>query len=169
MPSTEREDTARVRWVATLAAFLLPAALTALPLLPIDAPSEQPALGLGPLLALPLFLLAATQAAGYLVEPHWLPALRARLWPALLLCVLGTALALVLLALPAWRLQQTGALSAVLLLSGAAAALLWMLWWTWPAAALVWLWEDAISHGGNRAAGRSLGMARELLTHSENG
>ena len=169
MPSTEREDTASVRWVATLATFLLPAALTALPLLPVDGPGVQQALGLGPVIALPLFLLAATQATGYRVEPHWLAALRARLWPALLLCVLGGALALVLLAWPAWRLQQTGALSAVLLLSGAAAALLWMLWWTWPAAALVWLWDDAISRGRSQAAGRSLSMARELLTHSESG
>jgi hypothetical protein len=67
------------------------------------------------LLALPLFLLAATQAAGYRVESSWLAALSARAWPALLLCALGAIVAVALLTWPAWRLQQTGSLGAVLL------------------------------------------------------
>ena len=53
MPWTER-DAVPVRWFAILAAFLLPAALTALPLLPVASERVSLALGLGPLLALPL-------------------------------------------------------------------------------------------------------------------
>lgn len=158
-----------MRAVAAVVAFLLPALLCALPLLPVASAQVHGALGAGPLLALPLFLLAATQAAGYRVEASWFAALRARLWPALLLCLVGAVVAVALLAWPAWRLQQTGSLAAVLLLSLAAAGLLLALWWTWPAAALVWLWDEAITQGRSAAAGRSLCMARELLTHSEGG
>ncbi len=157
------------RGTATVAAFLVPALLCALPLLRLDSDVLRHGLAAGPLLALPLFLLAATQAAGYRVESSWLAALSARVWPALLLCALGAIVAVALLAWPAWRLQQTGALGAVLLVSIAAAGLLLALWWTWPAAALVWLWDEATSRGRTAAAGRSLGMARELLTHSEGG
>ena len=68
MTQTEREPAdagadggaATVGVVAALAGFLPPALLTLLPWL-----HPHPALGAGPVLALPLFLLAAVQALGY--------------------------------------------------------------------------------------------------------
>lgn len=158
MASVDREQADVTRWPAAVAGFLPPIALTLLPLL-----HSQPALGAGPILALPLFLLAAVQAAGYRYESGYFAALFARGWPALLLCLVGSALTMALLGWPAWQLQQTGALGAVLMLSAAAAGLLFALWWTWPASGLVFLWDEAVAQGGTAAVGRSLAMARRVL------
>lgn len=149
-------------WPGVLAGFLVPIALTLSPLL-----HPHPALGAGPLLALPLFLLAAVQLLGYRYEPGWFAALRARGGPALLLCLVGCGTGLALLAWPALALQRSGSLGAVLTLSVAAAAWLSLLWWTWPAPGLVFLWDDAARR--ERVTPRVLALARQLLGDSEGG
>jgi ankyrin repeat protein len=145
---------------ARLAAFagFVPAVVFAL--LPLVHP--HPALGAGPVLALPLFLLAAVQAAGYRYEPAYFSALRARGLPALLLCLGGVAGTAALLGWPAWRLMQTGALGAVLMLSLAAAVALLALWRVWPAFGLVFLWDEATARGAFAAPSRCLQMARNV-------
>jgi ankyrin repeat protein len=163
MTAPERAAAART-WPAALAGFLPPLLLTLVPLA-----HPHPALGAGPLLALPLFLLAAVQAAGYRYEAGWWAALRARGLPALLLCLAAVALALALLGWPLARLFASGALGAVLLLSGGAALLLFLLWRTWPAPALVFLWDEAVAQGTMRAPARCLSMARDLLLRRETG
>jgi ankyrin repeat protein len=155
-------DRGSSRWPGALAGFVAPIALTLLPLL-----HPHPALGAGPVLALPLFLLAAVQALGYRYEAGWFAALRARGVPALLLCVAGAASGLLLLGWPAQQLQASGSLGAVLMLSVAAALWWLLLWWTWPAPGLVFLWDDAARQG--HSAGRVLHLARQLLGDSEGG
>jgi ankyrin repeat protein len=155
-------DRGSSRWPSALGGFLAPIALTLLPLL-----YPHPALGAGPILALPLFLLAAVQMLGYRYEAGWFAALRARGLPALLLCLAGSAAGLALLAWPALELQRSGSLGAVLMLSVAAAAWLSLLWWTWPAPGLVFLWDDAAQR--ERVAARVLALARQLLGDSEGG
>lgn len=149
-------------WPGVVAGFLVPIALTLAPLL-----HPHPAFGAGPLLALPLYLLAAVQLFGYRYEPGWFAALRRRGGPALLLCLAGCAIGLVLLAWPALQLQRSGTLGAVLWLSVAAAAWLLLLWWTWPAPGLVFLWDDAARRA--RVTPRVLGLARQLLGDSDGG
>jgi ankyrin repeat protein len=157
MSGTEREA---MRWRGLVAGFLLPAALTALPAL-----HPHPALGAGPLLALPLFLLAVVRAAGYGEGAG----MRARLWPALGLCLVGCLAGAVLLGVPAWHLQRTGSLGAVLLLSTAAAAWVWLLWWRWPAPALVFFAEDEAQARPGRSMRATLALARQLLGDGEGG
>jgi ankyrin repeat protein len=156
MTTAEREPDAMVRWPAAVAGFLPPIALTLLPLL-----HPHPALALGPVLALPLYLLAAVQAGGYRFESSWFAALRARGGAALLLCALGVAATAALLAWPASRLLQTGSLGSVLLLSVATAALLLGFGTRWPAAGLVFL-EDPPSPR-QRGVRHSLALAQRVL------
>ena len=143
--------------LAALAGFLPPALLALLPLL-----HPHPALGAGPVLALPLFLLAAVQAAGYRYEPTWLGALRERGAAAGITMWLATAALAALLAWPAWRLIQTGALGAVLMCSLAAALGLLALWRVWPVFGLVFLWDEATVTGALATPGRCLRMARNV-------
>jgi ankyrin repeat protein len=154
MPSETAGGAGRL---AALAGFLPAVALALLPLL-----HPHPALGAGPVLALPLFLLAAVQAAGYRYEASWWSALRERGFAAGLLTTLATAGIAVLLAWPAWRLMQTGALGAVLLCSLAAALALLALWRVWPVFGLAFLWDEATVTGAFATPARCLRMARNV-------
>lgn len=158
MAVPERAVSAPRPLLAALAGFVVPLALCLLPLL-----HPHWLLQLTPLLALPLFLQAAVQAAGYRYEAGWFAALRARGAPALMLCLAAAALVGAALAWPLQQLLETAALGAVLWLSAAAAALLLMFWRIWPAPALVFLWDEAIADGALHAPWRSVAMARQLV------
>jgi ankyrin repeat protein len=155
MTPTERSDGAGR--LAAPAGFLPPLLLSLLPLL-----HPHPAFGAGPLLALPLFLLAAVQAAGYRYEPTWFAALRERGLAAGLATWLAAAGSAVLLGWPAWRLLQTGALGAVLMCSLAAALALLALWRAWPVFGLIFLWDEATVTGAFATPARCLRIARNV-------
>lgn len=79
-----------------------------------------------------------------------------------------TALTALLLAVPLRWLLETGSLEAALALSAACAAAVLLLWRSWPAFALPFLWDDAYPAEGERgswlfaALRRSLAFARHL-------
>jgi ankyrin repeat protein len=162
MSMVERDDDEPSGALARFAGFAPPVLLTLLPALEL-----HPALAAGPLLALPLFLLAAVQAAGYRYESSYFDALRARGAATLLLCAAACLALAALLGWPLWRLLQTGALGSVLLLSAAAAIALLGLWRSWAAFGVVFLWEEAASRGILGAASGSLSMAREILARRD--
>ena len=154
---TPTERAGGVGALPALAGFLPPVLLSLLPLFDL-----HPVLDAGPLLALPLFLLAAVQAAGYRYEPSWFAALRERGIAAGLATWLAAAGIAALLVWPVWRLLQTGALGAVLMSSLAAALALLALWRVWPVFGLVFLWDEATVAGAFATPGRCLRMARNV-------
>ncbi|MBB5207979.1 ankyrin repeat domain-containing protein [Chiayiivirga flava] len=149
------ENAAGVGAAAALFGFLPALLLTLLPLL-----HPHPALGLGPVLALPLYVLAAVQALGYRYEAGYVAALRARAPSALLLWVAALLLLGVAVGWPALWLQRSGALGAVLLVSAGVAATWLLAWRIWTAPGLVFLWDDAVRQRGTVA--RAIDMAGRL-------
>jgi ankyrin repeat protein len=160
MTRPEREPTegaANVGATAALLGFLPAMLLTLAPWL-----HPHPALGAAPLLALPLFLLAAVQALGYRYEAGYMSALRARGPSALLFSFAALALLAVAIGLPTLWLQRSGALAPVLLLSAGVAGAWLLAWRVWTAPGLIFLWDDAVRHGRFAALSRCLDMAGRL-------
>ena len=151
------DGAANVGAVAALSGFLPAMLLTLAPWL-----HPHPALGAGPLLALPLFLLAAVQALGYRYETGYGRALRARGPSALLFSFAALALLAVAIGLPALWLQRSGALAPVLLLSTGVAGAWLLAWRIWTAPGLIFLWDDAVRRGRFAALSRCLDMAGRL-------
>lgn len=123
----------RPGWPARLAAFLPPVALTMLAWLP-----WHPAFALGPVLAFPLYLIAAAVWCGMPDGARFLPTLARQLrggfWLALaVLAVLAAAL-----FWPAGRMLEGGDLLAVLCGSGVI-GLAWVLLWRRAVTPALWL------------------------------
>jgi len=142
---------------AALLGFLPAVLLTLLPLL-----HPHPALGVGPVLALPLFVLAAVQALGYRYEASYGAALRARAPSAFGLWFAGLVLLGIAIGWPALWLQRSGALGAVLLLSAGVAGTWLIAWRVWTAPGLIFLWDDAVRRGRGGTVSRALDMAGRL-------
>ena len=157
-PERDAADGAANVGAATALFGFLPAVL--LTLAPLLHP--HPALGAGPLLALPLFVLAAVQALGYRYEASYVAALRARAPAALRLWLMGVLVLAVLVAGPALWLQRSGALPAVLLLSAGVAGSWLLAWRIWTAPGLIFLWDDAVRPARGGTLSRCMDMAGRL-------
>jgi len=163
-PAVAPAATGRLRAVAGFLPGLLLAA--AAPLLPGAWP-------LAPwLLAQPLLAAAAVQLLGMQFESGFARSAWRRGLPTLLLWSAGMALVALLAAWPFLRVVETAALAWVLGTSAALTIAWLLLWRSWPAAALPFLWQPALALTRGwplGAAAGSLRFARRILQGGDAG